>query len=240
MNKSFIIENAIKTSLTAFVLLVCWATLTPTFAAENNGWRADRRAQMEERMEQRMEQRIEEQLNQIDKNLSVDQVRDIVEGRIASMGNTNLKVGKATPTENNSVEVEIVTRDDSLVQTVEISTRTGRPAEAERRFIAQRMMRGNMGGHEGGRGFRRGGRGFNALALAMGPNNRDLDLTVEQARTLAESRLILAGNDRLKVGTVEAIDEETIVVEIVTVDDSLVVRREIDRDTGRQRRASAN
>ena len=235
MNKSFIIENAIKTSLTAFVLLACWAALTPTYAAEDNDWRAERRAHMEERMEER--------LNQIDKKLSVDQVRDIVEGRIASMGNTNLKVGKATATENNSVSVEIVTQDDSLVQTVEISTRTGRPVDAERRFMAQRMMRGKMGHHDGGRGMsreRRGGRGFDSLALAMGPSNRDLDLTVEQARTLAESRLILAGNDRLKVGSVEAIDEDTIVVEIVTVDDSLVVRREIDRDTGRQRRVSAN
>jgi len=232
MNKSFIIENAIKTSLTAFVLLVCWATLTPTFAADQNDWRADRRAQMEQRMEGR--------LNEIDKDLSVEQVRDIVAGRIASMGNTNLKVGDATSTEENTVEVEIVTQDDSLVQTVEISTRTGRPADMERKFM-QRMMRGKMGDHDRNRGFsreRRGGRGFNALALAMGPNNRDLDLTVEQARTLAESRLILAGNDRLKVGSVEAVDEETIVVEIVTVDDSLVVRREIDRDTGRQRRAN--
>ena len=69
--------------------------------------------------------------------------------------------------------------------------------------------------------------------MALGSRNRELDLTVDQARTLAESRLILAGNDRLKVGPVEAIDDETIAVGIVTVDDSLVVRREIGRDSGR-------
>jgi hypothetical protein len=234
MNKSFIIENTVKTGLTAIVLLVCWATLTPTFAADADD---NRRAMFEHRMHDRMEERLSE----IDKHLSVDQVRDIVEGRIASMGNTNLKVGKTTATENNSVLVDIVTKDDSLVQTVEISTRTGRPAEMDRR-VAKRMMRGKMGGHEGGREFgreRRGGRGFNALAMAMGPNNRDLELTVEQARTLAESRLILSGNDRLKVGSVEAVDDDTIVVEIVTLEDSLVVRREIDRSSGRTRRGFA-
>lgn len=228
MNKSFIVENAIKTSITAFILLACWATLTPTFAADD---REDRRAKFEQRMEERM--------SKVDKDLSVDQVRDIVEGRIASMGNSNLKVGDVAETSDDTVLVDIVTQDDSLVQTMEISTRTGRPEGAERHF--GRMMNdrkgmrgpGKRGEHARGPGRHMRGGDFSSLALAMGPRNRDLDLTVEQARTLAESRLILAGNDRLKVGSVEALDDETIVVEIVTVDDSLVVRREIDRDTGR-------
>lgn len=235
MNKSFIIENAIKTAITAFILLACWAMVSQTFAAEGPG--DDRRAKYEQRMLDRMEERM----SKVDKDLSVDQVRDIVEGRLASMGNTNLKVGDVAETSDDTVLVDIVTQDDSLVQTVEVSTRTGRPAGAERHFA--RMMSERKGFRGPGRGqrgdFARGpgrqmrGGDFSSLALAMGPRNRDLDLTVEQARTLAESRLILAGNDRLKVGAVEAIDEETIVVEILTVDDSLVVRREIDRDTGR-------
>lgn len=226
MNKSFIIENAVKTSLTAFILLACWAVVSPTFAADNN--REDRRAKFEQRLEK------------IDKDLSVEQVRDIVEGRIAAMGNSNLTIGDVVETSDNTVLVDIVTQDDSLVQTVEISTRTGRPADAERRFGRMMGERKGMRGPGRGPGRHMGkqmrGGGFSSLALAMGPRNRDLDLTVEQARTLAESRLILAGNDRLKVGSVEAIDDETIVVEIVTVDDSLVVRREIDRDTGRIQR----
>ena len=226
MNKSYKIENAIKTSITAFVLMVCWAVIAPTYAAEGPD---DHRARFEERMAN------------MDKDLSTDQVRDIVEGRIASMGNTNLKVGGVTVTSTDTVLVDIVTQDDSLVQTMEISTRTGRPAGMERRFDRARRM-GDMGparGHREGRGkFGRGGpRGdFSALALAMGPKNRELGLTVEQARTLAESRLILSGNDRLKVGSVEAVDDKTIVVEIVTVDDSLEVRRNIDRNTGRMKR----
>lgn len=226
MNKSFIIENAIKTSITAFILLACWAMVSPTFAADDS--REDRRAKFEQRMEK------------IDKDLNVDQVRDIVEGRIAAMGNSNLKIGDVAETSDNTVLVDIVTQDDSLVQTVEISTRTGRPADAERRFGRMMGERKGMRGPGRGNGKHMGkhmrGGGFSSLALAMGPHNRDLDLTVEQARTLAESRLILAGNDRLKVGSVEAIDDDTIIVEILTVDDSLVVRREIDRDTGRIQR----
>ena len=219
MNKSFIIENAVKTAITTAVLLVCYAAITPVYAQEH------------EPMRERMIERMADRHSQMDKDLSLDQVRDIVEGRLAMMGNTNLKVGDVTETGDDTVAVDIVTQDDSLVQSVEISTRTGRPAIAERRF--DRMRRGESG-HFMGR--QRRGCNLNSLALALGPRNRDLDLTVEQARTLAESRLILSGNERLKIGSVEAIDDDTITVEIVTVDDSLVVRREIDRDTGRLKR----
>lgn len=215
MNKSFKIENAIKTTITAFVLMVCWAAVAPTYAADGQD---DRRARFEQRMAA------------MDKDLSVDQVRDIVEGRIAQMGNTNLKVGGVTETSTDIVLVDIVTQDDSLVQSMEISTRTGRLADMKRRFERGRSDRHGK--------FGRGphGKNFSSLALAMGPKNRELGLTVDQARTLAESRLILSGNDRLKVSSVEAVDDETIVVEIVTVDDSLVVRRNIDRNTGRMQR----
>ncbi len=58
--------------------MVCWAVIAPTYAADGP---ADHRARFEERMEK------------MDKDLSTEQVRDIVEGRIAQMGNTNLKVG---------------------------------------------------------------------------------------------------------------------------------------------------
>jgi len=51
-------------------------------------------------------------------------------------------------------------------------------------------------------GPQRLGGGFNSLALALGPHKGDLDLKADQARTLTESRLILSGNDRLKIGSV--------------------------------------
>ncbi|HOP15897.1 MAG TPA: hypothetical protein PLY75_11640 [Gammaproteobacteria bacterium] len=63
-------------------------------------------------------------------------------------------------------------------------------------------------------------------------SDRDLNLTVEQARTLMQARLIMRGNDRLKVGQVTEKDDKTLLVDIVTVDDSLVRQVEISRDSG--------
>lgn len=62
--------------------------------------------------------------------------------------------------------------------------------------------------------------------------DRDLNLTAEEAKTLVEARLIMKGNDRLKVGQVTESDQETYLVDIVTVDNSLVRQIEVDRDNG--------
>lgn len=62
--------------------------------------------------------------------------------------------------------------------------------------------------------------------------NRDLNLTESQVKTLVEARLIMRGNDRLKIGKVAKKDEQTYLVDIVTVDDSLVRQVEIDKDSG--------
>lgn len=62
--------------------------------------------------------------------------------------------------------------------------------------------------------------------------NQELNLTADQAQTLVKARLIRQGNDRLKVGQVTEKDDTTYVVDIVTVDDSLVRQIEVDRNTG--------
>lgn len=62
--------------------------------------------------------------------------------------------------------------------------------------------------------------------------DRDLDLTADQVRTLVEARLIMRGNDRLKVGNVARKDDDTYLVDVTTVDDSLVRQVEIDRESG--------
>ena len=59
------------------------------------------------------------------------------------------------------------------------------------------------------------------------------DLTAEDVRHFLEHRLEMHGNDRLKVGEVEEVDDDTITAEVVTVDDSLVERFEVDRHSGR-------
>jgi hypothetical protein len=66
--------------------------------------------------------------------------------------------------------------------------------------------------------------------------DRDLNLTADEAKTLVEARLIMRGNDRLKVGQVTEKDEESYLVDIVTVDNSLVRQVEVDRDNGLPRR----
>lgn len=62
--------------------------------------------------------------------------------------------------------------------------------------------------------------------------DRDLDLNAEEAKTLVAARLIMRGNDRLKVGQVTEKDDDTFLVDIVTVDNSLVRQVEVDRDSG--------
>ena len=63
-------------------------------------------------------------------------------------------------------------------------------------------------------------------------------LTIEGVRNHIEQRLELRGNDRLKVGNVTEVDENTIRAEIVTVDDSLVRAIEFDKETGRPNHAN--
>ena len=60
----------------------------------------------------------------------------------------------------------------------------------------------------------------------------DLNLGAEQAKTLVAARLIMKGNARLKVGQVTEKDQDTYLVDVVTVDDSLVRQVEVDRDKG--------
>ena len=94
-------------------------------------------------------------------------------------------------------------------------------------MMGQGMMGQSMMDHGQGYGM-----------MGQGPCNQaqqsgiDRNLGVDDVKGIVESRLAMHGNDRLKVGKVEATGENTIVVEIVTVDDSLVHKIEFDRKTG--------
>lgn len=63
----------------------------------------------------------------------------------------------------------------------------------------------------------------------------DRDLSADEAKTLVEARLNMRGNDRLKVGKVTQKNDDTYLVDVTTVDDSLVRQVEIDRDSGFRR-----
>lgn len=92
-----------------------------------------------------------------------------------------------------------------------------------------------------GQGYHGYGHGHGYHGKGFGPGNEnclqnqtlDTPLTVDDVRANLEKRLEWRGNDRLKVGKVVDKDETTITAEIVTVDDSLVRRIEIDKATGR-------
>jgi len=100
------------------------------------------------------------------------------------------------------------------------------------------MGHGHGMGHDRGMGHGMMGRGGKSGCGpgAMGGSPVDKELSVEDVTKILEGRLAWRGNDRLKVGKVEEKDENTIIAEIVTVDDSLVKRVEFDRKTGRHRR----
>jgi hypothetical protein len=58
------------------------------------------------------------------------------------------------------------------------------------------------------------------------------DLTTDDVRHFLEHRLETKGNKRLKVGEVKEADDDKIIADITTVDDSLVERLEVDQHTG--------
>lgn len=108
--------------------------------------------------------------------------------------------------------------------------------------MGQRMM---MPGGELGQGMMGPG-GVMGRGMMMPRGGRDhgfgkpitpmTHLSVEDVRHALEHRLEWHGNKRLKIGNVKIDDDDMIVVEIVTLDDSLVRRLKVDRHTGRVQR----
>lgn len=207
--------------------------------------------------------RINERLAQLDRKLTAEQVRDIVAGRLAMAGEKTLRVGKVAE-KDGVVDVEIVTKDGSPVTTRHVSTKTGLPPDtgkrceqAQERTHELRAEHPGMGRrpHPGmGAGMgpemgpppglaarmqaRAGARDPLHLGVAAARDGHDLNLSAAQAKTLAEAALVMAGNPRLKIGAVKEKDADTVTVDIVTQDNSLVARRALDRHTGHIRRTA--
>lgn len=73
----------------------------------------------------------------------------------------------------------------------------------------------------------------NANTPCPGYTNANAEpLSLEDAQTAVQQRLTWMGNDRLKMGKVEAKGDSAYTAEIVTKDNSLVETVEIDRKTG--------
>lgn len=103
-------------------------------------------------------------------------------------------------------------------------------------MMSQGMMgQGMMGSGTDGQG--KMGSGFGqgpGLGSQVVPTR---DLTAEDVRHFLEHRLEMHGNKRLKVGEVKEADDDKIVADITTVDDSLVQRLEVDRHSGMMQHA---
>ena len=93
------------------------------------------------------------------------------------------------------------------------------------------MGQGMMGQGMMGQGMKGYGPGFTTT-------NLEKELTTDDVKKFIEGRLAWRGNDRLKVGKVTEKDDKTIVAEIVTVDNSLVWKVEVNRKTGQHRRVT--
>ena len=61
----------------------------------------------------------------------------------------------------------------------------------------------------------------------------DKQLTAEDGKAILNGMIAMRGNKRLKAGDVKEKDADTLTADIVTVDNSLVQRLEMNRHTGR-------
>jgi hypothetical protein len=64
---------------------------------------------------------------QADGEVTIDEIRGLLEQRLAMRQNPNLKVGEVTDKDEYTIAAQIVTKDGSLVQTMEFNKKTGRP-----------------------------------------------------------------------------------------------------------------
>lgn len=103
-------------------------------------------------------------------------------------------------------------------------------SHAQAQGSGQGMMRGGQGMMtQGPMGQSMMGQNMMSQGMRVVPS---LNITVKDVRLFMEKRLGRLGNKRLKVGAVKQADDRTITADIVTVDNSLVRRFTVDRNTG--------
>lgn len=78
----------------------------------------------------------------MDREYTADQIRTLNEARLIMMGNPNLKVGKITQTKTGYT-VEIVTQDESLVETKEVA-KNGMPLDMYEKMLERKAKREQM------------------------------------------------------------------------------------------------
>jgi hypothetical protein len=79
------------------------------------------------------------------------------------------------------------------------------------------------------------GPGSGTMGMGFGPCGGMAgakDLSAEQVKDILQGHIAWTGNKRVKVGKIEKKDDETYLAEIVTVDNSLVQKIAVDRNSG--------
>jgi hypothetical protein len=94
------------------------------------------------------------------------------------------------------------------------------------------MMGPGMMGPGYGPGMMGQGYGPGMMGPGYGPSGGNLNLSTDDVKSHLERWLTWRGNQRLKLGEVKEKDATTIVADIVTKDNSLVQRFEVNRQTG--------
>lgn len=150
---------------------------------------------------------------QTDLKLNADQVKTLAQARLIKKGKTDQVIGTVTPAANNTFDVQILNADNTLLETQNISSATGRPTD--------------------GKGW--GKRGHHGK---WGKSGRDLQLNADQVRTLMSAKLIYRNNPRLQLGNIQADANGNFNVDIMTVDNSLVETITISAANGRRTQAA--
>ena len=97
------------------------------------------------------------------------------------------------------------------------------------------MGSGAMRGYGPGYGYGMMGGDLATFSPGWNTSRTDLNLSTDDVRSYFERSIAWQGNPRLKVGEVKEQDVDTIVVDVVTRDNSLVQRFTINRHNGRFR-----
>ncbi|AMO54861.1 hypothetical protein [Endozoicomonas montiporae] len=168
----------------------------------------------------------------MDKEFTTDQVRTLSEARLIMQGNPNVRVDEVKPTENG-YSVTIVTQDNSLVEELKLAKNA---MPLERYEALQKRMENRSSGElrermkdRGERKARAGQRGHKGPRGQAGHKMMAREFTADQIETLTEAKLIMRGNDNLKLGKVTSTDNGYNVT-IVTQDNSLVEEQQLAKN----------
>ncbi|MGY0217662.1 hypothetical protein ACWJJH_09760 [Endozoicomonadaceae bacterium StTr2] len=134
------------------------------------------------------------------------ELETLMSARLIMLGNTNLRLGQISANSDGNYKVEIVAQDGSLVAS-HIVGKNSLPVDTDGDGVPEKA------------GLR---------MLAAKPSERS-DISAEQARILAEAKLLMMNNPNLKVGSVKDLGEKGYSIAVVTQDGAPVTERVISK-----------